>query len=127
MWTWLSAHQTLMVGIVGFLGVIITLRFNAHQARKQRHSFFYDPALGNLLFEFINFSGEDQEFFFDSVIALGDSVSRLVGGTSSAVTGTLDTLGLVARFTTTTVPEPSTLALLGAGLLGLFMRRKCVA
>jgi hypothetical protein len=32
---WLAEHQTLVVGVVGFTGVIITLAVNAHLARMQ--------------------------------------------------------------------------------------------
>ena len=35
-WTWIQEHQTLLVGIIGFIGVISTLLINAGQARKQR-------------------------------------------------------------------------------------------
>jgi hypothetical protein len=34
--TWLEEFQTLTVGVVGFAGVILTLWFNARQAREQR-------------------------------------------------------------------------------------------
>lgn len=34
--TWVQEFQTLIVGIVGFAGVILTLCFNARQAREQR-------------------------------------------------------------------------------------------
>ena len=36
LWTWIEGHQNLTVGIVGFVGVIFTLWFNARQAREQR-------------------------------------------------------------------------------------------
>ena len=35
-WTWIENHQTLTVGIIGFLGVIATLWNNARQAGIQR-------------------------------------------------------------------------------------------
>jgi hypothetical protein len=34
--TWVQEFQTLTVGIVGFAGIILTLCFNARQAREQR-------------------------------------------------------------------------------------------
>ena len=34
-WTWIENHQTLTVGIIGFLGVIVTLCINAMLARTQ--------------------------------------------------------------------------------------------
>lgn len=36
--TWFQAHQTLVVGGIGFLGVLCTLWFNAYQTRKQRQN-----------------------------------------------------------------------------------------
>ena len=36
LWTWIEGHQNLTVGIIGFVGVIFTLWFNARQAREQR-------------------------------------------------------------------------------------------
>ena len=35
-WTWIENHQNLTVGIIGFLGVIATLLYNARQAGIQR-------------------------------------------------------------------------------------------
>lgn len=35
-WTWIEAHPTLTVGVLGFGGVIYTLWFNADQVRKLR-------------------------------------------------------------------------------------------
>ena len=51
------------------------------------------------------------------------------GFTSLAYAGGLSILiaVLTVSYHFTSVPEPSTLALLGAGLLGLFLRRKRVA
>ena len=36
LWTWIQEHPNLTVGIIGFVGVIFTLWFNAWQAREQR-------------------------------------------------------------------------------------------
>lgn len=36
LWAWIQEQQTLTAGILGFVGVILTLLFNAWQERKQR-------------------------------------------------------------------------------------------
>lgn len=36
LWTWVQEHETLTVGVLGFVGVISTLWINAWQAREQR-------------------------------------------------------------------------------------------
>jgi hypothetical protein len=84
--------------------------------------FHYNPALGNLLLDVRNFGGGTTTTF-DAQTTSGDPVSRAVttfSGVNSATADLNDTIGLVTRFTTTAaVPEPSTLALTGLGMLGL--------
>jgi hypothetical protein len=80
--------------------------------------FLYNPGAGNLLLDVQNNSGANAFVgtnFFDAVNTNGDSVSRVYGAESSpgATTGTIDSLGLIVQFTTASVPEPSSLALMG--------------
>jgi len=78
--------------------------------------FFYDPALGNLLLDVRNF-GAGTTTQFDAQFS-SDSISRVFtfspAGVNSPI-GQTDTGGLVTKFTTTTVPEPSSLFLLSVG------------
>jgi len=83
--------------------------------------FFYDPAAGNLLLDVRNFSGGTMNIL-DAEYTSGDSISRVWSYDVTAAMGaddSPDSLGLVAQFTTTAVPEPSTMLLLGSGLIGL--------
>lgn len=89
--------------------------------------FLYAPSAGNLLLDWQNIGGESFGFggvFYDAVFAT-DSVSRLFAGPSGATTGSADTVGLIAQFSTqpAQAPEPGTVALLGLGLLAFGMRR----
>ena len=61
--------------------------------------FLYDPTQGNLLLDVRNFSGEVTTFF-DAHFVAADPVSRVATFTVADPTGLLETLGLVARFTT---------------------------
>ena len=90
--------------------------------------FLYNPALGNLLFEFQNYSGESIQYFVDARESFGDAIGRVynTGDGPEATIGMTDTLGLVTRFTTVATPEPSTTILLGAAFLAgaLFLQRR---
>jgi hypothetical protein len=80
------------------------------------NSFSYDPALGNLLLDVIASGTPNDSNALSYSYASGDPMSNLYrsGGTGAYTTSTN---GLVTRFSTTAVPEPSTWALL---LLGFF-------
>jgi len=84
--------------------------------------FFYDPALGNLLLQ-VNFaaSGGESFTFFDS-----NEENRLFSRAYSFAGGLADSRGLVTQFDfqpIQPIPEPSTLILIGSGLLGACARR----
>jgi len=80
--------------------------------------FFYSPAQGNLLVDIRGVSGQSLGAgALDAESSQGDSVSRVFALSNLADTGTADTLGLVARFDITVVPEPSYWALIGAGTM----------
>ena len=88
-------------------------------------AFWYNPQQGNLLLDIrgggglVLFPGS-----LDAQAALGDSVSRVFANSSSATSGSADTLGLVTRFNFTVVPEPSIWALLGFGSTVLWLWRR---
>ncbi len=81
--------------------------------------FFYDPSQGNLLLDVRNFGGVGTTQF-DAVQTSSDSISRVLSFNVNSGTGLGDTLGLVTAFDgVSSVPEPSTLALLGMASLGM--------
>jgi hypothetical protein len=88
-------------------------------------AFAYDPSAGNLLLDVRNIGG-GSSVQFDAVFTGGDSVSRAytLNGNVNNTSGQLDTLALVAQFTTVAVPEPSTLTLIAAAPVLLLRRRR---
>jgi hypothetical protein len=89
--------------------------------------FLYDFTKGALLLDVRNVSGGTTTPF-DAANTFGDTVSRVFADGVNSLTGSADSFGLVTQFTTTpvnaAVPEPATLALLGAGLSALLARRR---
>jgi len=89
--------------------------------------FMYDPKKGNLLFDVSIFDGASAlAFDATNLDDYTDGMSRQY--TSNNVSETtadyVDSLGLVTEFTYSPVPEPSTIALLTLGALGLLARRR---
>ena len=79
--------------------------------------FFYNPALGNLLMEVVNFQGGTTTPF-DALTNAGTLLSRVFAPDVETETGTVDATGLIAQFTYAAIPEPTSMALLGTGLAG---------
>jgi hypothetical protein len=69
--------------------------------------FLYDPAKGNLAVDIV--AAGTRILSLDAQSMPGDSVGRVFG--PNALSGTVDTLGLVARFEVTPIPEPSVVTL----------------
>lgn len=93
--------------------------------------FTYDPNAGNLLLDFTipdgdTVSGSGFGFVtFDDVNTIGDGIASVVNiQTSMSNTGTYSTDGAIAEFTSTVVPEPTSLAVLGLVVTGLIARRR---
>jgi hypothetical protein len=91
--------------------------------------FFFNPALGNLLLDvrvFLTspFAGST----FDAASRVGDSVSRLWEQDVNAVTGRIDSFGLVTAFQTQApvapTPEPASAILLGTAVAGVIASRR---
>lgn len=95
------------------------------------NSFVYDPTKGNLLLDVRNFSSEDyytHSFgvgIFDFTQFYSDAIYREWSENVNSSTANLGYAeGLITRFTFTSVPEPSTLALLMLGAGGILVRRR---
>jgi hypothetical protein len=79
--------------------------------------FLYNPANGNLLLDVRNFLG-GATTQFDADTTIGDATSRAytnsnLSGVNSPTADAEDSFGLVTQFTFVSVPEPSTVILLG--------------
>ena len=95
--------------------------------------FLFDPTAGNLLLDVRNLQpvpppilGGNPRAFNAAEGTFGDSVSEAFAADANALTGGVDTGGLVTGFGGTIVPEPSTGALLVLGVLAyaLALRKK---
>jgi hypothetical protein len=89
--------------------------------------FFFNPSVGNLLldvsvFATTPFAGST----FDATDRNGDSVSRLWTEGVNALTGRIDSIGLVTAFQTSVAPtpEPASVVLLGTGVAGVIASRR---
>lgn len=80
-------------------------------------AFYYDPTLGNLLLDVrISERTESGSLFLDA--RSGDAGGRFSRAHNFGIG--FDNFGLVTTFQFEAVPEPASLTLLGAGVLGLF-------
>jgi hypothetical protein len=86
--------------------------------------FTYDPAAGNLLLDVslssaTVFGGGSNLYFLAGFDPATSRIANPTGGTTASVA---DGFGLQTRFSTTEVPEPATVLLLGTGIAGLAAR-----
>jgi len=93
--------------------------------------FFYDPADGNLLLDIRIPVQAAQPLLatvaFDGSVSGSDATSRVysyLNDVNSPTADQVSTYGLIARFTATPVPEPSTLPLVALGLAALARRKR---
>ena len=93
--------------------------------------FTYDPQAGNLLLDITipdgsTVSGGGFGFVtFDHANTDNDGIASVVNiSTGSSIIGTYSTDGAIAQFTTSAVPEPASLAVLGLVGMALISRRR---
>lgn len=99
--------------------------------------FLYDPTAGNLLLDVnipvgsqVSGNGAFGFLTFDNANTINDSIYSVVNlQNGSATSGTADTSGAITQFVftpadVTAAPEPLTLSLFGAGLLGMGIGRR---
>jgi PEP-CTERM motif len=93
-------------------------------------AFAYNPSQGNLLLD-VNIpvgatvSGAGFGFVtFDEVNDVGDGIASIVSSGAPGTTGTYSTAGPITQFTVASVPEPASIGVVGAGVLGLLARRR---
>jgi hypothetical protein len=82
--------------------------------------FIYNPTNGNLLLDVRNFAG-GLTTFFDAVDVTNDVTSSVWALSANALTGMIDTKGLVVQFEANPIPEPGTLALTALGTIAGFI------
>lgn len=87
--------------------------------------FFYTPDQGNLLLDIT--AGSGQVLFpgaLDAQSVVGDSISRVFASSAGAAVGVPDTLGLVARFNFTVIPEPASWLIAVTGLIVFILLKR---
>jgi len=82
------------------------------------HPFYYNPASGNLLLDIKSMGGPGTSLM-DASDIVGDSLSSVSVYGADLPSGLADSRGVATVFIFEPVPEPSTIALLAGGLLGL--------